>query len=282
MFVRVPASSANLGPGFDALGMALTLHADVGIVGASPAPERAHIVDQHHPAAVAFRQAGGRGDLWVRSPIPAGRGLGFSGAVRVGGIVAAHLQHHGPDADVLHAARPAMLALAAQLEGHADNAAASLLGGLVATAGGRAVRVPLAVDPAVVVWVPSFTTSTEDSRGRLPASVGFADAVFNVGRTALLVAALAAGDVASLRVATEDRLHQDVRLAISAPSRTALQMALDQGAWCGWLSGSGPTIAVLCALEAAPRLAAVLPAEGRSKVLRIDREGAVIRPLATG
>lgn len=273
MLVRVPASSANLGPGFDALGMALTLHAEVG---AGDAPEAAQAVDEHHPAAVAFRAHGGEGPLWVRSPIPVGRGMGFSGAVRVGGLVAAHAQRHGADHDALQAALPELLRLAAALEGHADNVAASLYGGIVATAGGRAVRVPMSFDPAMVMWVPSFATSTDESRTKLRSDVPIGDAVFNVGRTALLVAALAAGEVDALRVATQDRLHQDVRLAAAEPSRAALDAALAAGAWAAWLSGSGPTVAAMCAVDEAEQLAAALPADGHTKILRIDHAGAVI------
>ena len=273
MLVRVPASSANLGPGFDALGMALTLHAEVGT---GDAPEAAQAVDEHHPAAVAFRAHGGEGPLWVRSPIPVGRGMGFSGAVRVGGLVAAHAQRHGADHDALQAALPELLRLAAALEGHADNVAASLYGGIVATAGGRAVRVPMSFDPAMVMWVPSFATSTDESRTKLPSDVPIGDAVFNVGRTALLVAALAAGEVDALRVATQDRLHQDVRLAAAEPSRAALDAALAAGAWAAWLSGSGPTVAAMCAVDEAEQLAAALPADGHTKILRIDHAGAVI------
>ena len=275
MLVRVPASSANLGPGFDTLGMALTLHAEVG---AGDAPEGAQQVDDHHPALVAFRRHGGEGPLWVRSPIPMGRGMGFSGAVRVGGLVAAHAQRFGADSALLQGELPQLLALATELEGHADNVAASLYGGVVATAGGYAVSVPLSFDPAMVMWVPSFVTSTDQSRGALPAQVSMADAVFNVGRTALLVAALAAGDVDVLRAATEDRLHQDLRLASAEPSRLAMQAALDAGAWAAWLSGSGPTVAAMCAVDHAEALAAALPADGHTKVLRIDHAGAVIEP----
>ena len=96
--VRVPASSANLGPGFDTLGMALGLHAELGFVD-SGTPDGANEADEHHPATIAFRRAGGVGRLWVRSSIPIGRGMGYSGAVRVGGLVAAHLQQHGPAED---------------------------------------------------------------------------------------------------------------------------------------------------------------------------------------
>ena len=261
--------------------MALTLYAEVGVVCADQPPDGAQPADQHHPASVAFARAGGQGSVWVRSPIPSGRGLGFSGAVRLGGILAAHAQQSGAHA-IDGATYASALTLAAELEGHADNVAASLLGGVVATAGTRAVQVRLAIDPAVVLWVPSFTTSTDASRGRFGESVPFTDAVFNVGRTALLVAALVAGDVASLRAATEDRLHQSARFTSAEPSRDAMIAALGAGAWCAWLSGSGPSIAALCAPDDAERLAAQLPDDGHTKIVRIDHEGAVLRPLASG
>jgi homoserine kinase len=108
--------------------------------------------------------------------------------------------------------------------------------------------------------------------------VPFGDAVFNVGRTALLVAALAAGDVDALREATEDRLHQDLRMAEAEPSRHALEAGLDAGAWCGWLSGSGPTVALLCAPGDADAIGAALPADGDVKVLGVDLEGATLNP----
>lgn len=273
MIVRVPASSANLGPGFDTLGMALTLHAEIGV---GDAPEGAQPADEHHPATIAFRRGGGEGSLWVRSPIPVGRGMGFSGAVRVGGLVAAHAQRHGSDHDALQAALTTLLGHAAELEGHADNVAASLYGGVVATGGGRAVRVPMSFDPAMVMWVPSFPTSTDESRTKLSADVPIADVIFNLGRTALLVAALAVGDVGVLRIATQDRVHQDRRLAAAPPSRAAMDAALAAGAWASWLSGSGPTVAAMCAVDEAEQLAAVLPADGHTKILRIDHAGAVI------
>lgn len=275
MIVRVPASSANLGPGFDTLGLALSLHAEVGV---GEPPEGAQPADEHHPATVAFRRHGGEGSLWTKSPIPVGRGMGFSGAVRIGGLVAAHAQRHGLDSESLHAALPELLRLAAELEGHADNVAASLYGGVVATAGGHAVRVPMTFDPAMVMWVPSFVTSTDESRTRLPAEVPMADVVFNIGHTALLVAALAAGEVSVLREATRDRLHQEVRLAAAAPSRVALEAALEAGAWAAWLSGSGPTVAAMCAVDEAEDLAAALPSDGHTKILRIDHAGATLEP----
>jgi homoserine kinase len=97
MIIRVPASTANLGPGFDALGCALGLYAHLRL---DPDPSGRAPVDEHHAACQAFRSAGGTGPLWVSSQIPMGRGLGSSAALRVGGVVAAVVQHHGPDVDV--------------------------------------------------------------------------------------------------------------------------------------------------------------------------------------
>ncbi len=272
--VRVPASSANLGAGFDVLGMALTLHADVGC---GPPPEGALIADEHHPATVAFRRLGGEGALWVRSPIPMSRGLGFSGAVRVGGAAAAMVQRFGRDAlDDGHVLEQ-VLDVAATLERHADNAAASLHGGVVVVADGAVTRVPLAFDPAVVVWVPdATTTSTDQSRTTLSDTVSRADAVFNLGRAATFVAACANGDAAALRMATEDRLHQPVRLAAVPEAAAAIEAGLDRGAWAAWLSGSGPTVAMLCESARADDIAAGLPTSGRTKALRIDHAGATV------
>ena len=139
---------------------------------ASVTPRPGHRpADRHHPAAVAFARLGGVGTPWVRSPIPMGRGLGYSGAVRVGGAVAARRPAARHRVARVAGTVDEVLAVAADLEGHADNAAASLLGGVVATAGGRAIRVPLGFDPAVVVWIPAVTTSTDHSRNQMPAMV---------------------------------------------------------------------------------------------------------------
>ena len=256
-----------MGPGFDALGLALGMYLDVKL-------GKGDGLADGHPALVAFNAAGGEGPISVRSQIPMGRGLGFSGAARVAGVLAALAQQR-TSADVSGLAEET-LAQSAALEGHEDNVAASLYGGVVAVSGGRAVRVPLGLEPSIVVWVPTARTSTEESRGKLPASVSFADATFNVGRTALLVAAIAAGDVDALRSATADRLHQDIRLAAAPESRRAMDAAVDAGAWCSWLSGSGPTIAAMAAPAQAKAVAAALPVSGQARVLNLDHEGAVI------
>ncbi|MCB0967134.1 MAG: homoserine kinase [Ilumatobacter sp.] len=269
--VRVPASSANLGAGFDVLGLALTLHAEVGL---GEPPTGAHRAEPTHPAAVAFTRAGGTGDLWVRSPIPMGRGMGFSGAVRVGGCAVAAVQRDGAEALDDPTVLADVCAIATALEGHADNVAPSVYGGIVVCAGDHVQPVPLAVDPAIVVWVPDgVTTSTDRSRASLPPEVTRTDAVFNLGRVATFVAACASGDVAALRLATEDRLHQPTRLAEVPETAAALDAALDLGAWAAWLSGSGPTMAAMCDPADAARIASGLPATGHTKLLAIDRGG---------
>jgi homoserine kinase len=263
--VRVPASSANLGSAFDAVALALDIHLEVIPNGDAPAPES-------HPAVRAFRHGGGTGPITVRARFPGGRGLGFSGAARVAGLVAACAQH-----DIsLRDSRPAILRAAGDLEGHSDNVAASLYGGVVAVAGGRAVRIPIPHDLNVVVWIPERETATTSARRVLPDRISFEDAAFNIGRTALLVAALAAGDVGALRIATEDRLHQDRRLARAHDTRLAIDAGLAAGAHAAWLSGSGPTAAMLVEPGRADEVAAALPNGGRTHVLEIADLGATL------
>lgn len=278
MKIRVPASSANIGPGFDALGVALTLYAELETVdeSSSDAPSGGDVrsddvVTDSHPALVAFRQAGGRGTLRVRSAIPSGRGLGFSGAVRVGAVALALRQQF--DHDVLVHDRRQVFSAAARLEGHGDNVAASLYGGATVAADDEVGRIALALDPVIVAWVPSHRTSTAQSRQALPDQVSRADAVFNLARTGLLVAALSSGDRALLREATRDRLHQDARLTKSPESRAALDAFASSSAWATWLSGSGPTVCAMCDPSDVESISARLP-EGRVLRLAVDRVGA--------
>ena len=275
-FVRVPASSANLGPGFDALGMALSVHLEMGPVFNGEIPSGAKMIDEYHPGHIAFRSYGGVGDVWVRSKIPMGRGLGFSGAARVAGVVAAHAQKNGSSVEALTAARKDLLHASTQLEGHPDNVAASLVGGVTASASGEVVRLPLALEPAILAWVPETQTSTEKSRTAIATTLSLSDAVLNIGHTALLMGALASGDIEVLRIATQDRIHQDIRLANAPSSKAALEAALNTAAWCAWLSGSGPTVAVMCAKSDARQIASQLPQSGDVLELTIDQQGAVI------
>ncbi|NCY10023.1 MAG: homoserine kinase, partial [Actinobacteria bacterium] len=150
--VSVPASTANLGAGFDSLGLALSLHLEAGLIGDGQ-PSTARVCDAHHPTHVAFRTAGGAGEVWSNGGIPMGRGLGFSGAARVAGALLAIAQRDGVVAANSHDARMSAFRTAAELEGHPDNVAASALGGFTVAAAGRAIRVPVAVHGEVVVWV---------------------------------------------------------------------------------------------------------------------------------
>ena len=275
-FVRVPASSANLGPGFDVLGMALSVHLEMGPVVDGRVPTGAKQIDEYHPGHIAFRSYGGVGDVWMRSKIPMGRGLGFSGAARVAGVVVAHAQQHGLNGDALVAARKDLLHASAQLEGHPDNVAASLVGGVTASISGEVVRIGVALDPTILAWVPETQTSTEKSRTALPTTLLLSDAVANIGHTALLIGALTTGDISLLRIATQDRLHQDIRLTHAPSSKAALDAALSTSAWCAWLSGSGPTVAVMCAKSDAQQIASQLPRNGEVLELAIDPNGAQI------
>ena len=273
--VRVPASSANLGAGFDVLGLALDLYLDVGV---GAVPDGAQRIDAHHPAAKAFVAAGGADgvSIWLRSAIPMGRGLGFSGAAHVGGAaLAAALGGDDPDT-ALAAGLDGILDVAAKLEGHGDNAAASMLGGIVAWVGGRAL--PLRIGPrlaaaSVVTWIPDTTTSTDRSRRTLPDQFDRVDVVDNLGRVAQMVMAVEHDDPALLVGATDDRLHQRVRLPRIPGAGDALDAGVAAGAWCGWLSGSGPTVALLTGADAAGEVIAALPGSGHVKQLRIARRG---------
>ena len=273
MIVRVPATSANLGPGFDALGLALSMHAEVGVVDESSMPEAAQIADDSHPAQLAFIRAGGNGRVWVKNSIPMARGMGFSGAVRVGGIIAAEVQSQGAS---WSRSSSQALRIGTELEGHPDNVAPSVYGGIVIVSGELVVPVSLACDAVFVMWVPDFSTSTNESRGKIGSTISLSDAVFNISRTAMLVTAFQTGDVELLREATQDRIHQDIRFAASPACREALDAGLQAGAWCGWLSGSGPTVALMCSPSQADVIAAALPNAGHSKVLHLDTTGAVI------
>lgn len=278
--VRAPASSANLGPGFDVLGMALALHVDVGL---GPPPPDGRVLPPSHPANAAFAALGGRGPIWSRTSIPMARGLGFSGAIRVAaaGLGAAC----AGGADALATSRDEILGVAAELEGHADNAAASAYGGVVAVVDSEVL--PLRIGPnvrgsVVIAWVPEATTSTDRARRALPTSVDRSAAVHNLARIVQLVLAIERDDPSLLAGATADRLHQAHRILLVPGAADALRLGVEHGAWCGWLSGSGPTTAFLCAADRAPEVARALPAGGTTKQLRIDPAGVRLVGAPTG
>ena len=257
--VRVPATSANLGPGFDSAGLALDLHDDVVVrttsggvevvvegegAGRLPLDER-HLVVRALRAT--FDRLGGQPRgllLHCTNRIPQSRGLGSSSAAIVAAVVAARALVEGGD-ELLDA--QGALALADELEGHPDNVAACLHGGVTfawsTPDGPRVVRLDAHEALAPVAFVPSTTSSTAQVRGLLPPSVPYADAVLNASRAALLPLALTR-DPALLLAATEDRLHQGYR-APAMPATAALVEELRGQGVPAVVSGAGPTVLAL-------------------------------------
>lgn len=267
MIVTAPGSSANLGPGFDCLGLAVELRFE--FADTAPSGDGWLSAEPTHPVAVAFVRAGGdpAAPLWWRSPIPPGRGLGFSGAARVAGAYLAGRVDGLAHGDAVAGA----IELATALEGHADNAVASALGGFTVAAGDHHVRLDPPAGVSLVVWWPESSTSTDASRRVLPVDVPLTDAAFSVGRAALWVGAVAAGDLSALRVACQDRLHQPGRLAARPDSTAALEAFLaEPTVLAAWLSGSGPTVAALVTDEVTPSLP-----EGRVRRLEVAVDGVV-------
>jgi homoserine kinase len=284
--VTVPATSANLGPGFDCLGLALDLRdtlvaevADeltVAVVGegADDLPrDETHLVLRAMDAAFAVmgvQPAGVR--LECRNVIPQSRGLGSSSAAIVGGIVLARaLVRDGRD----RLDDGAALALANALEGHPDNVAPALFGGLVVCGQDDedvwADQTPVDERVSAVVFVPPEGVRTEVARGLLPATVPHAAAAANSGRAALLVAALGGAPDRLLR-ATEDFLHQDFREP-AMPASLAFMRALRADGVPAVISGAGPTVLAFAVGDVASLLARN-PEGWTAQHLRVEHEGA--------
>ena len=294
--VRVPATSANLGPGFDCLGLALTLYDDV-VVRATDEPGLSVDVAGMGAASVArnarnlvvramratFQQLGGapRGlEVVCANRIPHSRGLGSSAAAIVAGVVAARAMVVGGNERMDD---DAVLDLATSLEGHPDNVAACLRGGLTAawTADGATGAADLDVDESLAptVFVPGSSSSTKAARRLLPETVPHADATANAARVALLVTALARRPDLLL-LATEDRLHQDYR-APAMPRTAALVAELRAAGVPAVVSGAGPTVLALTSPVQRKELMDAPNRRGWSALaLDVDRDGAVTLPLA--
>jgi homoserine kinase len=245
--VRAPATSANLGPGFDCLGLALDLWNEVrATAGTTQADDAENLILRSARAVFDHVGAAYPGfTLQCDNRIPFGRGLGSSSAAIASGILLANACLGTP------LDRGAVLRLATALEGHPDNIAPCLLGGIRAAAvteDGQVIEVPISApgELRTVVFVPEQAVPTAHARGVLPVSVPRSDAIFNVARSSLLVAALAAGRIDALAEATRDRLHQPYRLPLFPPGATLLDIAMQSGALGAFVSGAGPTVLALC------------------------------------
>jgi homoserine kinase len=277
--VRVPASSANLGPGFDCLAAALSLHLELEV------EETGHFAVETDLAV-----ARGRENLCVqaferlhtadgftfriRSAIPLSGGLGSSAAAVVAGLMAA---------DHLFELDAPLLELASELEGHPDNAAAALQGGFVVCSGGEAVRFDPPTGLEALVVVPGEAVSTKRARAALPAQVPLTDAVFNVAHAALLVLGLARGDWDLLARGLHDRLHQPYRGPLFPRSLALAERARELGALGATISGAGPTVLVWCFYEQTGSVCAALQREvdGWATVLRapFEAQGAYVEGM---
>jgi len=244
--VRVPASSANLGPGYDVLAAALSLSLELEVEETgtfsvdSDTPgvplDRDNLCvrafERLHPAdGVSFR---------IRSEIPASAGLGSSAAAIVAGLAAA---------DHLYELDAPLLEHATALEGHPDNVAAALLGGFVVCADHGALRLEPPAGLEGVIVTPSQPVPTAEARAALPTEVPIADAVHNVAHAALLVYGLASGDLGTLAHGLSDRLHQDRRAHLYPRSIELVGRARELGALGATISGAGPTALFWCQWE---------------------------------
>jgi homoserine kinase len=277
--VRVPASSANLGPGFDAFAAALSLHMELeveetGSFGVETdlqiATDRRNLAVRgfeklHPPDRFTFR---------IGSNIPLSGGLGTSAAAYVAGLMAA---------DHLFELDAHVLKLGTELEGHPDNVAAALLGGFVVCADGQATRFDIPAGLEAVLVVPHEPVRTKEARAALPDAVPMADAIYNVGHASLLTLGLAKGDWDLVSRGLGDRLHQPHRAHLYPHSARLVEDARELGALGATISGAGPTVLVWCHLEQTPGVVAALrrDADGWADVMRVPFEpmGADVREL---
>lgn len=293
--IRLPGSTANLGPGYDVLGLALGIYNRVTVdTGAE-----VHRIRTEGPgcdelptdgtnlfftAAETTAQRIGRDlpplEATMQVEVPLARGLGSSSTAIVAGVVAAN--------EVLDAplTRPDMLDVATEIEGHPDNVSPCLYGGFtvstVSDGHVTCVRTEPTADLKTVVVVPDFQLKTKEARAALPDTVSHADATFNVGRACVVTAAVITGDLDALASAMEDRLHQPHRAALIPHYDRVTGAALEAGALGVALSGAGPTLFAVTRGDAAAvgeAMARVWESEGigaTAYALPVDTEGTVI------
>lgn len=288
--VKVPATTANLGPGFDAMGMALDLwntvtvtegNSGVTIEGEGqdelPRDESNIVVSGINSALRALGADAPEFAVRCENRIPLARGLGSSSAATVAGLLAG-LAMAGRAAE-----QRLLFDLAADIEGHPDNAAPAVYGGCcISVKGGDGWVVdqaPLPSDLNAVAFIPEVSTNTSEARAVLPDKVSREDAVFNLGRTALFVNALATGRLELLRHATDDRLHQPQRGKFFPAMKNIIRAALDGGAHGAFLSGAGPTVMALTTGREVTVLYEMSEAARKSSA---PGRAVVLRPALTG
>ncbi|MGZ0711290.1 homoserine kinase (plasmid) [Coraliomargarita sp. W4R53] len=299
--VRVPATSANLGPGFDTLGLALSVYDELIVTalgegeleieltgeGVSDVPRDAsHLVVRtmaYAYEAVGRKMPGLR--LEAHNVIPHGRGMGSSGAAVVAGLLAAKGLLEGD----VEFGDDTLLRLATELEGHPDNVAPALFGGLTIAwlddTGPQHKKLLVHRGVSPLVFVPEFTMSTSVARSLQPLNVPREDAVFNVSRSALLIAALTQSPELLL-AATQDKLHQNYR-AEAMPETTRLVLALRAQGYAAVVSGAGPSVLVLAdgpgqRLAAAEFVATSIDTPWEALMLAVDFKGGTVREYAEG
>ena len=277
--VRVPASSANLGPGFDALAVALQLHLELEVEETGSFAVHTDLdipLDRRNLCVRGFDRLApaDRFSFTIRSTIPLAGGLGASAAAVVAGLMAAdHVFEL--DAD--------LPALATELEGHADNAAAALLGGFVVCAGGTIGRFDVPAGLEGVLVVPFEPVRTAEARAVMPESVPLDDAVFNLAHSSLLVLGLAKGDWDLVARGLEDRLHQPRRAHLYPRSAELASRASQFGALGATISGAGPSVLVWTHYEQTGGVVEALrrAAGDWAQVVRVpfETQGADVRAL---
>ena len=292
MKVRVPSSSANLGPGFDSFAVALPLLAEFELRaartwsvsangdGVPAGEENLFVVGARAVARAAHREIAPQ-HVEQRSAIPVARGLGSSAAAIVGGAVAANALLGEP------LDRRTLLRVASDVEGHADNVAAALYGALTVALpendGPIATRIVFPSTWRACVLIPGTTLETEKARSILPAEVSRSDAVFNLAHAAALIAAVLRSDGALLAIAMRDRLHQPARTSLVPALAEIIAAAREAGAFGAALSGAGPSVIAIAPARLAARVvsameetAAAHGVGGRGRALRVRAAGAQV------